>query len=544
MISHSRIDRLQSALRFERPQTVDDELRIATEMRRQVRLPGGGRPAVVPVADEWKLLLGAYADPADVLRSLGLGDSGDAEQFSRELAERIEEFSGAAPGWLTALRAALADWDGPLVASSVPENWEWLSPDIGLPALRNFAVDGGRFLTLAVVHTCDPLGDQNLGIYRLQILGPGCLALHAPAGSGARAHLRQWESRGDAMKLNIYLGAPVPVLLAAAASLPEIPDTALAGWLGGSRLQAIDDAEFPPWFAGSAALLQAEIDPEESEDEGPFGNHSGRPTTIAPMPVVRLKRIGRLPGMLIPATLPGRPPTENCSFGRVLAQLLQSALRTQWPDVGAWGWWDVGQYRGACWVAHQQPHEQVASELAEDPLLGRGRLLFVGTADLAGVCEASMSMRFWRAVSMGCWRGLAGGIFLVWEAAEPGAIEIAPVDESPCVALAQHFGGHSQVLVDACEWQVIALGLQTYQGADREQIGRQVAQLSGTGVVLLLPPWVGWADLNFALWRLCHDGEPGWHVWTAGRFQVFDLRSPEGAPGPLAEAPPFATPDA
>ena len=54
------------------------------------------------------------------------------------------------------------------------------NPDLGkLPVLKCWPHDGGPFITLPLVHTIDPdNGRPNLGMYRLQVMGPQTTGMH------------------------------------------------------------------------------------------------------------------------------------------------------------------------------------------------------------------------------------------------------------------------------------------------------------------------------------------------------------------------------
>src|SRR5512138_2820020 len=81
-------------------------------------------------------------------------------------------------------------------------------PDLRrLPVLTTWPHDGGPFLTLPQVITRDPEnGTRNVGMYRLQVLGPRRLAMHWQIHKTATAHYRGYKKKGERMPVAIALG--------------------------------------------------------------------------------------------------------------------------------------------------------------------------------------------------------------------------------------------------------------------------------------------------------------------------------------------------
>ena len=110
-----------------------------------------------------------------------------------------------------------------------------------LPVLTCWPADGGPYITLPMVISRDPVrGIRNVGMYRVQVLGPRTLAMHWQRHKVGAAHWRTMAERGETMPVCIAIGARPGVDLrgerAAAAdgrrvSLRRIP-AALAGVAG------------------------------------------------------------------------------------------------------------------------------------------------------------------------------------------------------------------------------------------------------------------------------------------------------------------------
>ena len=113
------------------------------------------------------------------------------------------------------------------------------NPDVRqLPSLTSWHSDGGAFLTLPLVHSRDLVnGKDNLGIYRMQIYEAHEMGMHFQIGKGGGYHLHQAEQLGRDLEVNVYLGGPPALMLAAIAPLPEnVPELLLCSLLLGHKL--------------------------------------------------------------------------------------------------------------------------------------------------------------------------------------------------------------------------------------------------------------------------------------------------------------------
>jgi len=221
----------------------------------------------------------------------------------------------------------------------------------GLPVLRCWPGDAGRFITLPCVFTRDPVkGTRNVGMYRLQVFDERTLGMHWQTHKGGAEHhywsevLGAGSSRGcavDAARLRtrmpvaIALGGDPALIYAASAPLPPgIDEVLFAGWLRGGGIEMARcrtiDLEVP---ARAEIVLEGWVDPRERRLEGPFGDHTGYYSLAREYPVFHLTAVTRRARPIYPTTLVGRPPQEDYWLGKATERLFLPIVRMMLPEV-------------------------------------------------------------------------------------------------------------------------------------------------------------------------------------------------------------------
>lgn len=210
-----------------------------------------------------------------------------------------------------------------------------------LPFPQNWPGDGalagtGRYITLGQVFTAAPDGSSpNCGIYRCQIHDCRTLAIRWRSGSGADRHHQLFKARQTRMPLAIVLGGPPCLTLAAAWPLPAgLDELRFAGWLQGAPVAVTDCPHGPLQVPADAELvLEGFAEPDETLLEGPFGNHTGRYAAVGSAARVTITRITRRAAPIIPVTVVGPPPQEDCWMMLGWEQLLAALVRQLVPGV-------------------------------------------------------------------------------------------------------------------------------------------------------------------------------------------------------------------
>src|SRR5258708_17692218 len=153
-----------------------------------------------------------------------------------------------------------------------------------LPRIVNWPLDGGPFVTLPLVYTEHPgrpgWRQSNLGMYRVQLAGNEYepdreVGLHYQIHRGIGVHHAAAIERGEPLKVNVIVGGPPSLTLAAVMPLPEgMPELLFAGALGGRRIRlVIPEPGWPPIPAEADFCICGTIELNLTKPEGPFGDH-------------------------------------------------------------------------------------------------------------------------------------------------------------------------------------------------------------------------------------------------------------------------------
>ena len=205
-----------------------------------------------------------------------------------------------------------------------------------LPILRCWPGDAGRYITLPLVFTRDPVtGARNVGMYRLQVHDERTLGMHWQTHKGSAEHERVAQEQGKPMEVAIALGGdPVSIYSGSAPLPPGIDEMVFAGWLRGSGVPMVAcktvDLEVP---AEAEIVLEGHVDPAERRLEGPFGDHTGYYSLARDYPVFRLKAITRRRQPIYPTTIVGRPPQEDYWLGKATERIFLPIIRLLLPEV-------------------------------------------------------------------------------------------------------------------------------------------------------------------------------------------------------------------
>lgn len=214
-----------------------------------------------------------------------------------------------------------------------------------LPQQVSWPRDGGAFVTLPQVYTEDAdrpgWRHSNLGMYRVQLSGGEYkpdrqVGLHYQIHRGIGVHHAAALQKGVPFRVNIHVGGPPALTLAAVMPLPEgMPEIAFAGGLGGHRVRLVKRKGHLPILADADFCISGTVDPDLQLPEGPFGDHLGYYSLAHPFPVLNVEKVWHREGAIWPFTVVGRPPQEDTSFGQFIHELTGPVIPTVVKGVRA-----------------------------------------------------------------------------------------------------------------------------------------------------------------------------------------------------------------
>lgn len=290
------------------------------------------------------------------------------------------------------------------LVKAIPGAWHLLPRTVGsgpamanrtaidkLPQLVSWQNDGGPFVTLPQVYSESParpgIRASNLGMYRVQLSGNSYqpnreVGLHYQIHRGLGVHHAEALELGKPLKVNVFVGGPPSLTVAAVMPLPEgMPEIAFAGLLGGHRIPVICREGELPIPAEADFCICGTVDLQRTLPEGPFGDHLGYYSLAHDFPVLRVEEVFHRDGAIWPFTSVGRPPQEDTTFGAFIHELTGPLIPTVISGVRAVHAVDaagvhplllaVGSERYLPYAAEREPMELLTIANA---ILGQGQL--------------------------------------------------------------------------------------------------------------------------------------------------------------------------
>lgn len=207
-----------------------------------------------------------------------------------------------------------------------------------LPAQIPWPGEPAPLITWPLVVTRSPGGaprSENIGVYRMQILGRDRAIIRWLANRGGARHHAQWRAASRDMPVAVIIGADPATILAAAMPLPEtLSETSFAALLRGSRPHLAQCVSVPLQIPAEAEIVvEGTVCVDESAPEGPYGDHTGYYNSVEEFPVLRVTAITFRRSPIYLSTFTGRPPDEPSRIGEALNALFLPLVRCQLPEI-------------------------------------------------------------------------------------------------------------------------------------------------------------------------------------------------------------------
>jgi 4-hydroxy-3-polyprenylbenzoate decarboxylase len=204
---------------------------------------------------------------------------------------------------------------------------------------------------LPAVITRDPrTGQRNVGMYRMQVLGPRSTAMHWQLHKDGRADYLFTDGR---MEVAVALGLDPVSAYSASAPLPKhIDEFMVAGFLRGETLELVKgitvDIDVP---AHAEIVLEGWIEKGALVDEGPFGDHTGFYTPVEQFPVFNVTAITMRKDAVYPSIVVGKPPQEDAWLGKATERIFLPAVRATLPEIVDYDLPIAGAFHNCCIVS-------------------------------------------------------------------------------------------------------------------------------------------------------------------------------------------------
>ncbi|WP_054113116.1 4-hydroxy-3-polyprenylbenzoate decarboxylase [Marinagarivorans algicola] len=328
--------------RITRP--IDPNLEMTEICDRTLR---AGGPALLfenPIGFTTPVLGNLFGTPERVALGMGKDDVAALKDIGELLAflKEPEPPKGLKEAWqkLPLFKQALNM--GPKIISNPPCQAQVFKDDAvdltQLPIQTCWPGDAGPLITWPLVITRGPDKDrQNLGIYRMQLIGKNKLIMRWLSHRGGALDFREWQQKhpGENFPVSVALGADPATILGAVTPVPDtLSEYAFAGLLRGAKTQIAkslsNNLHIP---AGAEFILEGHIAPNELAEEGPFGDHTGYYNEVEKFPVFTVTTLTQRKAPIYHSTYTGRPPDEPAILGVALNDVFVPILKKQFPEI-------------------------------------------------------------------------------------------------------------------------------------------------------------------------------------------------------------------
>ncbi len=380
----SFIDALEKKNELLRIKSFVDPVLEITEITDRVTKTSGKALLFENNGTDFPLLINTFGSDNRMAMSIGRDNLDDAGNEIEGLFNRLTDSSGNMLKKLTSL-PALFKLAGILPSRShrkgLCQQVIHADPDLSiLPVLKCWPYDGGRFITLPMVHTVHPdTGKTNVGMYRMQVLDNNTTAMHWQRHKTGANHFEAWKKTGARMPVSVALGGDPVYTYAATAPLPEnINEYILAGFLRGRKVKTVKCITNDLYVPSDAdIIIEGYVDPsEELVWEGPFGDHTGFYSLADWYPKFHITCITHSRKAIYPATIVGVPPQEDVWLAKATERIFLSAVRMAvQPEIADFHMPDAGVAHNLVIVKINKSYPGQGMKVLNS-LFGAGQMMF------------------------------------------------------------------------------------------------------------------------------------------------------------------------
>lgn len=332
----SALEKAGELIRIAAP--VNPVLEIAELTDRQAKQPGGGRALLFEdTGSGFPVLTNMMGSERRICMALGVERLAEiGERIEALFAEAVQPKAGLMDKlrMLPLLREAAGWMPRNVARKGACQQIVWRGDEADLnrlPVLQCWPHDGGRFVTLPLVHTVDPeTGGRNVGMYRMQLFDARTTGMHWHRHKTGERHYRLYKERGERMPVAVCLGGDPVYTYCATAPLPDgVDEYLLAGFLRRRPVELVrcltNDLRVP---ADCDFVIEGYVDPAEPKAvEGDFGDHTGFYSLKDLYPRFHVTCITHRRDAIYPATVVGVPPMEDAYIQLATERIFLTPIR-------------------------------------------------------------------------------------------------------------------------------------------------------------------------------------------------------------------------
>lgn len=324
---------------------VSPELEVTELCHRSIRQKGPALRFDNPTYGKMSLVGNVFGTEDRVAAAIGLSSTSEFREFGKKLAWlKSPKLPSSIGGALNSLSrfSSLANVN-PIDETRPPCREVVIEKnDVDLeclPIQHCWPEDAGRLITFGMVITRGPHKDRlNAGIYRQQVIGRNRLImrwLHHRGGAIDFAEHKRCHP-GQRFPIAVAIGADPAMTLAAVSPIPDtVSEFQFAGLLRGAKTRITrcltHDLVVP---ATAEIILEGFVEPDEMQDEGPFGDHTGYYNSVEKFPIFTVERITHRNDPMYQGTYMGKPPHDEPSvLAKSLNELFVPLLQEQFPEI-------------------------------------------------------------------------------------------------------------------------------------------------------------------------------------------------------------------
>jgi 4-hydroxy-3-polyprenylbenzoate decarboxylase len=252
-------------------------------------------------------------------------------------------------------------------------------PDLDkIPVLKCWPEDGGKYITLPLVITKDPeTGQQNMGMYRLQVYDKKTTGMHWHLHKDGREIYEKYKKLGKKMPVSVAIGCDPSIIYSATAPLPKMIDEMIfAGFLRKNPVEMVkcitNDIYVP---ANAEFILEGYVDLDEMRLEGPFGDHTGYYSLADMYPVFHIEKVTRKRNPIYVTTIVGKPPMEDCYLGKATERIFLPLIKVQCPEIIDMNFPLEGVFHNCVIVSIKKSYPKHANKIMS-ALWGMGQMMY------------------------------------------------------------------------------------------------------------------------------------------------------------------------